>query len=261
MHDPRIGRFFARDQFESKYPWNSPYAFSENRVIDAYELEGLESRIFHLSRETQKDGSYIKKVDMIQLKTPGPLGNGTAIILNREGEKYYMYGNSTANIKEFQEFYEGKHSKVYPSLEGGNPTAGVGHKLTDKETKSFPVGTKLSESQIDDWQTNDIGKHTKLVENNKATKSLTGFKKMALMDFSFNGLSNRLSEFSEEPNESFFLSYLRKDKKTEDYAGGTFKRRVAQLVLFKTGEMYNFDIKKDTKTEKTIQNLYNNNKK
>jgi RHS repeat-associated protein len=42
MHDPRVGRFFARDPLESEYPWNSTYAFSENRVIDAIELEGLE---------------------------------------------------------------------------------------------------------------------------------------------------------------------------------------------------------------------------
>ena len=42
MHDPRIGRFFAVDPLTAKYPWNSPYAFSENRVIDVVELEGLE---------------------------------------------------------------------------------------------------------------------------------------------------------------------------------------------------------------------------
>lgn len=42
MHDPRIGRFFAVDPLYRDYPWNSPYAFSENRVIDAVELEGLE---------------------------------------------------------------------------------------------------------------------------------------------------------------------------------------------------------------------------
>ncbi len=42
MHDPRIGRFFATDPLESKYPHNSPYAFSENVVISAVELEGLE---------------------------------------------------------------------------------------------------------------------------------------------------------------------------------------------------------------------------
>jgi RHS repeat-associated protein len=43
MHDPRVGRFFARDPLAPKYSWNSPYAFSENRVIDMIELEGLEA--------------------------------------------------------------------------------------------------------------------------------------------------------------------------------------------------------------------------
>ncbi len=42
MHDPRIGRFFATDPLEATFPWNSPYAFSENRVIDGFELEGKE---------------------------------------------------------------------------------------------------------------------------------------------------------------------------------------------------------------------------
>ena len=42
MHDPRVGRFFAIDPLFREYPHNSPYAFSENRVIDAVELEGLE---------------------------------------------------------------------------------------------------------------------------------------------------------------------------------------------------------------------------
>ncbi len=42
MHDPRIGRFFAVDPLATSFPHNSPYAFSENRVIDGIELEGLE---------------------------------------------------------------------------------------------------------------------------------------------------------------------------------------------------------------------------
>jgi RHS repeat-associated protein len=42
MHDPRVGRFFAVDPLAPEYPHNSPYAFSENRVIDGVELEGLE---------------------------------------------------------------------------------------------------------------------------------------------------------------------------------------------------------------------------
>ena len=42
MHDPRIGRFFAVDPLAREYPYYSPYAFSENRVIYGVELEGLE---------------------------------------------------------------------------------------------------------------------------------------------------------------------------------------------------------------------------
>ncbi|MDX2285351.1 MAG: hypothetical protein NW241_14395 [Bacteroidia bacterium] len=40
--DPRIGRFLSVDPLAPEYPWNSPYAFSENRVLDGVELEGLE---------------------------------------------------------------------------------------------------------------------------------------------------------------------------------------------------------------------------
>jgi RHS repeat-associated protein len=42
MDDPRIGRFFAVDPLANKYSYNSPYAFSENCLINAIELEGKE---------------------------------------------------------------------------------------------------------------------------------------------------------------------------------------------------------------------------
>jgi len=45
MHDPRVGRFFAVDPLEKSYPWNSPYAFSENSVINSIELEGGEKLV------------------------------------------------------------------------------------------------------------------------------------------------------------------------------------------------------------------------
>jgi RHS repeat-associated protein len=43
IHDPRIGRFLSIDPLAFLFPWNSPYAFSENRVLDMVELEGLEA--------------------------------------------------------------------------------------------------------------------------------------------------------------------------------------------------------------------------
>jgi RHS repeat-associated protein len=54
MHDARIGRFLSIDPLAEKYPHNSPYAFSENRVIDGIELEGLE---VVLSSQIQKNFS------------------------------------------------------------------------------------------------------------------------------------------------------------------------------------------------------------
>jgi RHS repeat-associated protein len=55
MHDPRIGRFFAVDPLAPEYPHNSPYAFSENVVINAVELEGLE-KIFVYNEYTNTKG-------------------------------------------------------------------------------------------------------------------------------------------------------------------------------------------------------------
>ena len=56
IHDPRIGRFLSLDPMEKDYPWNSPYAFSENRVIDAIEMEGLESVLYTYNWNPDKQG-------------------------------------------------------------------------------------------------------------------------------------------------------------------------------------------------------------
>jgi RHS repeat-associated protein len=42
-HQPDIGRFFNIDPLAEKYYYNSPYAFSENKVVTHIELEGLEA--------------------------------------------------------------------------------------------------------------------------------------------------------------------------------------------------------------------------
>jgi hypothetical protein len=43
MFDSRVGRMLSLDPLQKDFPWNSPYAFSENRVIDKIELEGMET--------------------------------------------------------------------------------------------------------------------------------------------------------------------------------------------------------------------------
>ncbi len=42
IHDTRLGRFLSVDPLFSSYPWNSTYAFAENRPVDGMDLEGAE---------------------------------------------------------------------------------------------------------------------------------------------------------------------------------------------------------------------------
>jgi len=63
MHDPRLGRFFTLDPLKAEYPHNSPYAFSENRVIDAVELEGLEKRKITTYEKNKNENSNLKKIN------------------------------------------------------------------------------------------------------------------------------------------------------------------------------------------------------
>ena len=55
MHDPAIGRFMVVDPLAEDYLYNSPYAFSENKVIAHVELEGLEAEWFALSFANSKE--------------------------------------------------------------------------------------------------------------------------------------------------------------------------------------------------------------
>ncbi|MCV9932943.1 hypothetical protein OIU80_11690 [Flavobacterium sp. LS1R47] len=63
MHDPRVGRFLSIDPLTRLYPHNSPYAFSENRVIDGMELEGLEYLSFHEARVEFTSGRLQLKLE------------------------------------------------------------------------------------------------------------------------------------------------------------------------------------------------------
>lgn len=57
-HQPDIGRFFTIDPMARAFYYNSPYAFSENKVTTHREWEGLEAFFIH---GTQADNSMWKK--------------------------------------------------------------------------------------------------------------------------------------------------------------------------------------------------------
>jgi RHS repeat-associated protein len=172
MHDPRLGRFFAIDPLASKYPYNSPYAFSENRLIDAVELEGLESKLIHANRNmngewtfsefsAEKNGSLGKKVTALLITMQTKSSTKTRML--------YMKPISSS-LKAFHIKSEGKESQVYLDSRGLE-TIGIGHRLTgDDETTYADYYSEaikpdlenrksLTDSEISDLYTSDETSH------------------------------------------------------------------------------------------------------
>src|SRR5690554_2148410 len=93
MHDTRVGRFLSIDPLAKKYPFYSPYVFSGNRVIDAYELEGMEP----LKDENGKiNGDFKPK---FKLNLP----NGDKATIYVHGGTYVVSEEDKKKINSFRE--------------------------------------------------------------------------------------------------------------------------------------------------------------
>ena len=110
LYNSRLGRFFVIDPIYAKFPHNSPFAFSENRVIDGIELEGLE---VHLLNDGNKiygpfDAEYIEKhgtlfnitTDMyMQFKNAGAYEEAMGVIISNY-QLYKISPNYKLNANE-----------------------------------------------------------------------------------------------------------------------------------------------------------------
>ncbi|MBC9811456.1 hypothetical protein H9Y05_03110 [Crocinitomicaceae bacterium CZZ-1] len=133
MHDPRLGRFFAVDPLASKYPYNSPYAFSENRLIDGIELEGLEVFIM------RKGGN------LYQSPLVGPYNQeivkATAAASKSEYVGYYL-----GNQKTVTEARTPNHTPVNPKAASPAPQKQNSNDGADKMTDAAGKGLTIAES-------------------------------------------------------------------------------------------------------------------
>ena len=106
ISDNRLGRFFAVDPLYAQYPHNSPYAFSENRVIDRVELEGLEStpppQMFYHPHQIQAEleGSVALYNNSLVVKYTVDF-----IIGSIDGTMFLVQGVPTAMIAGFSAAY------------------------------------------------------------------------------------------------------------------------------------------------------------
>ncbi len=80
IYDSRLGRFLSVDPLYQSYPWNSTYAYAENRVIDGVDLEGLEyaTVIYKYYYGSNKPVLEVEWHNKLQHNTYGKLGKGAA---------------------------------------------------------------------------------------------------------------------------------------------------------------------------------------
>ena len=88
MYDPRIGRFLSVDPLFKEYPWNSTYAFAENRPIDGIDLEGLE---WEISITTKENSDRLAKA-----VTSGNIVNIAQTLLEIHKDEVYRMGQGNS---------------------------------------------------------------------------------------------------------------------------------------------------------------------
>ena len=94
MCDSRLGKFWSVDPLAINFPWNSPYAFSENRVISAIELEGLEAHDLNGEGSVSHEQGVSGPQPESSMTVNGPYKNGAVAKSAAKG------GRASVNLKE-----------------------------------------------------------------------------------------------------------------------------------------------------------------
>jgi RHS repeat-associated protein len=157
-YDSRIARFWRVDPLFKDYPWNSTYAFAENRPIDGIDLEGAEwqaipiaiaaTEVLLVATQVVSAGYIIKKADSkgieltpeaktaIQNWSKDPTGTKTTITLGTLGAAYLYH-----KLKDNPGYTEQKKQEETASKKA-NETA-IAHKKSMTENISpVPPGQR-----------------------------------------------------------------------------------------------------------------------
>ena len=197
MHDPRVGRFFARDPLTKSYPWNSPYAFSENRVIDGVELEGLE-----FDKKLNKDNilsraNYLKK-NPISINQGGAgtctIAAVTYLWIKRDGEGFVkammdLYDKGDVRANDY-DIYPDSHLYDVDVLNNKDVYWGQGEKFqTDWMVTSSIQDSQNSFYDFDGLSSDTKGAGNDLEDKISLMKKLPGYDTVTSTNFEERGTS------------------------------------------------------------------------
>jgi RHS repeat-associated protein len=88
-YDPAIGRFMNIDPLSEKYAYQSHYNFSENRVVDGRELEGLEVQLINPTKSASTEQQKVADQRIVNGSKNTP-NNSTLITVTGHGNPNYI---------------------------------------------------------------------------------------------------------------------------------------------------------------------------
>jgi len=142
MYDPRLNRFMSSDPLFKSFPWNSPYAISENRLIEGLDLEGGEYEWFMINARAGIYGETVQKIQRGLDKSVYKTVNGIVYIAQNPGEAAKGAGNFLVANVALGLLPPGDRDMVLPYIDEKLGTS------TQAASQAFEAGVNESADKI-----------------------------------------------------------------------------------------------------------------
>ena len=245
MQYPRLGRFFAVDPLFKKYPHNSVYAFSENKVIAFIELEGLEStNATWFMPEKSGYETKLKTANYVSAFENCSNTEVTEMLLNVAKE------GATNLISKVENLFE------IPTGNGAGGSTWLGDAIDYLDSQAGGMTMTNSQSDADKAGNDRKGKpengHVDLTWFSASKAGQTWESPTSIGEKAKN-IAEGISGGKKAADESGWFNEKESDKKTKD-AGYVGTGKVDTTLHF-NGEVFQKDtFLENTKTGETIKN-------
>ena len=126
IYSTRLGRFLSTDPLSKNFPWNSTYAYAENRVIDGIDLEGGEFMHYSVAGVNNKNQPAVQLADVTHsnwvssaLHTMAGINiEPTKIFVLQYEGKGYMFSSFKEMITKDVSLLDPKTTSTYENLQG-----------------------------------------------------------------------------------------------------------------------------------------------
>ncbi len=147
ISDPAIGRFWQIDPLAEEYVYNGTYNFSENRVIDGVELEGLEVVLVNKEKNPVIHSGSQNIKNNNKLVTVTAHGNPNYIVNSKDGSKIDS-GKSLNNLLNNQsDAWKNRESNEGMTVVLYSCRTGCDSKDSEGNVKNESMAQKISASE------------------------------------------------------------------------------------------------------------------